>query len=179
MQIPTITTPRLTLRSFDTSDVNPLHGILNTGDVLRYFPTSDPPARDRVERLIAHQLKHWEEHEYGWWAVELQETGELIGWNGLQYLPETKEVEVGYLLAKGFWGRGLATEGARTSVKYGFERLRLQTIIGITHPENTASQRVLKKLGMSLTGPAHYFGMDCLHFAVDRSSFKPTRPGES
>jgi ribosomal-protein-alanine N-acetyltransferase len=179
MKIPTLTTARLNLRPFTTSDVDPLHRILTVGDVLRYYPTPDPPARDRVERLIAHQLKQWEEHGYGWWAAEFRENGALIGWNGLQYLPETEETEVGYLLARGFWGQGLATEGAWASVQYGFERLGLQTIIGITHPDNIASQRVLTKLGMSLTGPAHYFGMDCLHFAVDRASFEQAQPRES
>jgi ribosomal-protein-alanine N-acetyltransferase len=149
------------------------------GDVLRYFPTPDPPERDRVERLIAHQLKHWEEHRYGWWAVELRESGALLGWNGLQFLPETGETEVGYLLAREYWGRGLATEGAHASVEYGFEHLGLLTIIGITHPENTASQHVLEKLGMTLTGPAHYFGMDCLHFTMDRPSPKPKRPSDA
>jgi RimJ/RimL family protein N-acetyltransferase len=170
MKIPTITTARLNLRPFTLSDVDPLHRILAVEGILRYFPTPDPPERDRVERLIAHQLKHWEEHAYGWWAVELRESGALLGWNGLQFLPETEETEVGYLLAKPFWGQGLATEGAQASVQYGFEHLGLATIIGITHPENVASQHVLEKVGMTLTGPAHYFGIDCLHFTMDRPS---------
>lgn len=171
MTIPTITTTRLILRPFTEVDVDPLHHILSEKGVLRYFPKSDPPARDRVERLIAHQLEHWKEHGYGWWAVEQRGKSNLIGWNGLQFLPETKEVEVGYLLGRAFWGQGLATEGARVSVRHGFEHLGLETIIGLTHPENVASQRVLEKLGMSFIDRANYFGMACCRYSLDRSAF--------
>jgi RimJ/RimL family protein N-acetyltransferase len=171
MSIPTLITARLTLRAFTEADIDPLQRILSEEGVLRYFPRTDPPDRDRVERLIGHQLRQWEEHGCGWWAVELRSQNGLIGWNGLQFLPETGETEVGYLLGKPFWGQGLATEGARASLQYGFEHFDLETIIGITHPENIASQRVLEKLGLSLTGPARYFDMDCLRFSIERSSF--------
>lgn len=171
MKIPTLTTARLTLRPFTETDVDTLHHILGEKDILRYFPKSDPPSRERVERLIAHQLEHWDEHGRGWWAVEPHAEECLIGWCGLQYLPETGETEVGYLLSKAFWGRGLATEGAQASLQYGFEHLGLGIIIGITHPENIASQRVLEKAGLSFINRAHYFGMDCFRYAVERSSF--------
>jgi hypothetical protein len=113
MKVPTITTERLTLRGFQESDAGPLHRLMDDDEVMRYFPNPNPPTREQVERLVGLQIKHWEEHGYGWWAVELPETGELIGWNGLQFLPETDETEIGYLLGKAHWGRGLATDGVR------------------------------------------------------------------
>jgi RimJ/RimL family protein N-acetyltransferase len=167
MEIPAIVTPRLVLRSFTLQDAGPLHRILGDRDVLRYFPNSDSPSLDKVEKMIAHQLKHWQEYRYGWWAVELHTTSEFIGWCGLQFLPETEETEVGYLLGKPFWGQGLATEGAQASLQYGFEDLGLETVVAIVHPENVASQRVIEKLGMSFTSQAHYFGMPCYHYAIE------------
>jgi RimJ/RimL family protein N-acetyltransferase len=169
MGIPTIVTSHLTLRPFTLQDSGPLHRILGDRDVLRYFPNPQSPSLDRVERMIAHQLEHWQEHGYGWWAVEPTPTGEFIGWCGLQFLSETEETEVGYLLGKPFWGQGLATEGAQTSLLYGFEDLGLETIVAIVHPENIASQRVIEKLGMSFTGRAHYFGMPCYHYTIERA----------
>jgi len=159
MNIPTLTTPRLTLRPFTEADAEPLHRILNEGGILRYFPRPEPPDLARVERLIAGQLRHWEEHGLGWWAVELRSTGELLGWNGLQYLPDTEEVEVGYLLSRRHWGQGLATEGAQAALRFGVETLRLGSIVGIVHPENIASQRVLAKAGLTFINEADYFGM--------------------
>ena len=165
--IPTLETPRLTLRPFTLDDADPLHHLMDDPEVMRYFPTTDPPGREQVERLVLAQLAHWEKHNYGWWAVELREKAELIGWSGLQYLPETKETEIAYLMGKMFWGCGLATEGAQEGLKYGFETLQLARVVALVHPENLASQRVIQKLGLSLTGPAHYFGMDLNHYWIE------------
>jgi ribosomal-protein-alanine N-acetyltransferase len=168
MKILTITTSRLVLRPLAEEDVDPLHRILGDRDVLRYFPNTNPPARDRVQKLISGQLKHWEERGYGWWAIERRSPNGLIGWSGLQFLPETEEVEVAYLLGKAFWGRGLATEAAQACLQYGFEQVELESIVAIVHPENGASRRVIEKLGMSFVDRARYFGMDCYRYSIDR-----------
>ncbi len=175
MIVPSIDTPRLVLRPFTMNDVDALYQILQEKDILRYFPSSKPPPRERVELLVSNQLKHWEEHMLGWWAVEPRLSRKLIGWCGLQFLPETEENEVGFLLSKSFWGQGFATEAAKASLQYGFEDLGLKRIVGITHPENVASQRVLQKLGMSFKVKTRYFGMDCYRYSIDRSDQNRTR----
>ena len=164
--IPTLTTSRLNLRPFTAVDVAPLHRILGQDQILRYFPQPDPPDLARVERLVAGQLQHWAERGLGWWAVELRATGELLGWNGLQYLPETDEVEVGYLLSRPHWDQGLATEAALAALRFGFETLALNRIVGIVHPENVASQRVLEKAGLARVGEADYFGMHIYRYVA-------------
>lgn len=171
MDIPTVKTDRLILRPFTENDAKELHRILAQEGVLRYFPTSDPPPLDRVQKLIAKQLEHWDKHGFGWWAVEPKSEGELIGWNGLQYLPETEEIEIGFLLSKPYWGKGFATEGAREGIKYGFETLGLETIVGIVHPENIASQGVLEKLGLTFNNEAEYFGMSVYRYVIDVAAF--------
>ncbi len=170
MTIPTLTTPRLELRAFSPEDATPLYHILQQEDILRYFPNPDPPPLDRVERFIQRQLAHWDEHNLGWWAVVPHGQAELVGWNGLQFLPETGEIEVGFLLSKPFWGQGLATEGAQAALTFGFETFDLERIIGLVHPENLASQRVLEKLGMAFVDRAAYFGIDVLRYAIERPS---------
>ncbi|MFN8465160.1 MAG: GNAT family N-acetyltransferase [Caldilineaceae bacterium] len=159
-----LTTPRLTLRPFRADDTPALFGILQEPDIMQYFPTPGTPDMARVERIVAGQIGAWETYGRTFWAMEWRETGDLIGWCGLQFLPQTQETEVGYLLARPYWGQGIATEAARRSVSYGFDDLALDAIIGITHPANTASQNVLRKAGLTFTGPAHYFGMDCYRF---------------
>ncbi|MCK4449041.1 MAG: GNAT family N-acetyltransferase [Anaerolineae bacterium] len=175
MRIPTITTSHLILRAFTEADIEPLHRILGDRDVLRYFPNPNLPSRDKVEKMISSRLKHWEEHGYGWWAVEPRSKRELIGWSGLQFLPETEEVEVAYLLGKAYWGKGLATEAAQACLQYGFENVEVESIVAIVHPENLASQRVIEKLGMLFVDQAHYFGMDCYRYSIERSSFDSDR----
>ncbi len=170
MNIPAIETERLVLRPFSTLDAIALHEILSVEGMLRYYPSSDPPDLDRVKRLVSRQIEHWAEHSYGWWAVEDKSTREMLGWSGLQYLPETSEIEIGYLLARPYWGRGLATEAARVGINYGFDQLHIPTIIGIVHPENIASQRVLEKIGLNFLEQAEYFGMECYKYIGEKTT---------
>jgi ribosomal-protein-alanine N-acetyltransferase len=123
---------------------------------------------------MASQAEHWTEHGFGWFALEHRPGGQLIGWCGLRMLRETHEVEVLYLLDEPYWGRGLATEAAKRCVEDGFRVYHLDLIIGLTHPDNRASQRVLEKAGLSFTNRARYFGVDCLRYAVDRISLGRT-----
>jgi ribosomal-protein-alanine N-acetyltransferase len=168
IHIPTITTSRIVLRAYGEGEVARLHEILQVSDVLRYFPTSDPPSLAKVQRLVESQEQHWEENGFGWWALGIRDPDQLIGWCGLNVLPETDEVELKYLLAKDFWGRGLATEASRASMNYALTDTTLDTIIGLVHPENIASQRVLEKVGMSFLDHKEYFGMDCLRYMIHR-----------
>lgn len=171
-KIPTLTTARLTLRPFEPSEDIRLHRIMNEPDIMRYFPRTDPPDIDRVRGLIARQLMQYETYTLGWWAVVPQGEKYFIGWNGLQYIAETDEVEVGYLLSRRFWGQGLTTEGARAALDYGFRTLGLPQIIGLTHPENTASQNVLKKCGMHYVEQKEYFGMQLFRFVLENPNHK-------
>ena len=171
MAIPALATPRLILRAFAKEDVDPMHQILGGEGVLRYFPPTDPPSRDRVQRMILGILRHWDEHGYGLWAVESRSDGELMGRCGLQHLAELDEVEVDFILGRAFWGQGLGTEAARASVRYGFEKLALARVVGIAHVENKASQRVLEKVGMALVERQEFFGIPCYRYAVERPTF--------
>lgn len=168
---PTIITPRLLLRAFTHQDVVPLHRLLSGEGVLRYFPKAEPPSLDRVEKMISRLLTHWEERGYGLWAVESRSTEELMGRCGLQHVPETDEIEVDFILGRDFWGEGFATEAGQASVRYGFEDLGLESLVGIVHPENNASQRVLEKLGMEFVDERRYFGMECYRYTIERASY--------
>lgn len=175
MDIPSVTTDRLALRPFTMQDVDELYAILLQPDILRYFPPQPrplkPPPREAAERMINAQLKDWEEHGYAWWAVEMKDKPGLLGWCGLGYLPETNETEVAYLLRHDVWGKGLATEATRASLAWGFERFSFGFIVGIVHPENIASRRVLEKCGLKLAEQTVYFGMDCCRYVIQQAEF--------
>lgn len=172
MSIPTLTTPRLILRPFTEADVTPLHRLWSEEGVLRYFPNPTPPSWERVQRMVSAALDHWAAHGLGWWALVSASSGQLMGRSGLWYLPETDEVELDFLLGKQFWGQGFATEAGRADLYYGFEKLKLERIIGLVHPENLASQRVLEKLGLKFIEQRQYFGMDCYRYLIERSQYK-------
>lgn len=177
MTIPTLTTAHLNLRPFTPDDAPPLHRILNEKGVLRYFPGTQRPTQEQVQRMVLGQIKHWQEHGCGWWALETIDQRQFIGWCGLQYLPDTDEIEVGYLLDKVYWGRGWATEAGLVSLQYGFETLKITPIVGIVHPDNKASQRVLEKLGMTFIEETCYFGMDCFRYLMTDSDWSKNNRG--
>src|SRR5712692_1765909 len=90
----------------------------------------------------------------------------------LQLLDGTSEVEVGYRLAKRFWGMGLASEAAQASLRFGFQELALDRIVAVVHPENVASQRVLEKIGLKYVKDARFYNKDLKHYAITRDEYE-------
>jgi len=175
MEIPTFETQRVVLRPFADADAPELHRILNQRDILKYFPGPGSPSLEQAERFVAKQIRLWEEIGYAWWAVELKATGRLVGWNGLQHLPETKETEIGFLIDRDYWGQGLTTEAGRVGVRFAFESVGLGELIALAHPENLASQRVIRKLGLTFVEETEYFEMAVRKFVLKASEYPRLR----
>jgi len=99
---------------------------------------------------LAKNLKHWDEYGFGLWVLRERAGGEPVGRAVLRHLlvEDVDEVEVGYAFYEPFWGRGLATEVASACLELGRRTLDLTTIVGVTSPENRASQHVLEKVGL-------------------------------
>ena len=163
-EYPSIQTTHLTLRPLMENDAGVLHRIYQSQGVLRYFPNPNPPPLDKVQRFITGQQMHWEKHGYGDWGVVPVGEGEIIGWVGLQFLPELDETEVGFLLDRPFWGKGYATEAALASLEFGFEHFGLDHIIALVHPENLASRRVIEKCGMCYTETLSLWGIELMRY---------------
>lgn len=167
---PVIETARLFLRIWSLDDVEAAYEIYRDPEVMRFIGNGAPihdieETRRRVQRRIDHQ----ERHGFGFWAMIEKASGQLVGACGLKHLEDNgPEIEVGYHLARAVWGRGYATEAARASLDYGFRWLALDRIVGVVHPANRASQRVLEKIGMTLEGTGHYYGGEALCYAATR-----------
>jgi RimJ/RimL family protein N-acetyltransferase len=117
---------------------------------MEHFPST--LSREQSAEAIAWIAKHYKKHGYGVWAVEVPGQAPFIGYIGLA-VPSfqasfTPCVEIGWRLARSWWGQGLATEGARAALAYGFEHLGLSEIVSFTVPGNVRSRRVMEKLGM-------------------------------
>jgi len=159
---PSIRTSRLALRPLQAADAAVLHRIYQSDGVLRYFPVPSPPSPEHLQRFVAGQQAHWEKHGYGHWGLLPQGEGEIIGWAGLQYLPELDETEVGFLLDRPFWGQGYGTEAALASLHFGFQHLYLDHIIALVHPDNLASRHVIEKCGMAYVDTLSLWGMELM-----------------
>jgi ribosomal-protein-alanine N-acetyltransferase len=92
----------------------------------------------------------------------------VIGFCGLQPLPESEEIEIGWWLARAWWGRGLATEAALVAMRDGFERVGLRGIVAIAQPGNVASIGVMRKLGMQFERMTESRGVMVAMYSLDR-----------
>ncbi len=145
-----IVTPRLRLRRWRPADLEPFAALNADPAVMEHFPST--LSREESEAMFGRMEEHFKKHGYGLWAVEVRGQAPFIGYIGLA-VPSfeasfTPCVEIGWRLARPWWGQGLATEGARAALAYGFERLGLEEIVAFTVPGNTRSRRVMEKLGM-------------------------------
>jgi ribosomal-protein-alanine N-acetyltransferase len=145
-------TERLLLRHQTMMDLDALHALYSDPEITKYIPDAPRNYAETKEELEWFLNGHPKHPELGLWATIHKGTGKFIGRCGL--LPWTidgqPEVEVAYTLARGYWGQGLATEAARAILQYGFEKLNLARLICLIDPQNTASQRVAEKIGMTL-----------------------------
>lgn len=151
-------TDRLLIRPFTPADLDDFFRLVSDPDVTRYTGDRGTTIEEVKQGLEERVFGDYRKYGFGRWATVLKENGQLIGFAGLKYLPELNEVDLGYRFFKEYWGRGLATEASLAIVRYGFEQLGLQQIIGITQVENTASGKVLEKLGFKLQRTEPYQG---------------------
>ena len=151
-----LTTDRLILRRWRESDRNPFARMNADSRVMEFFAKrlSQKESDSLVDKIEAH----FAQHGFGLCAAELRQDGTFIGFIGMCF-PDFKApfgVELGWRLDADYWGRGLATEGARAVADRAFETFGLDELVATTTLRNTRSRRVMEKLGM-LHDPADDF----------------------
>jgi len=152
-----VETERLLIREFVEDDADAFFAFNGDPEVMRY--TGEPPAEsvERVREMI-RDYPDYRRHGFGRWAVVFKPHDRVVGFNGLKYLPELDEVDLGYRFRSDYWGMGIATESSLAVVRYGFETLGLERILGLVLPGNAASIRVLEKVGMRREGVVRFCG---------------------
>jgi RimJ/RimL family protein N-acetyltransferase len=160
---------RLLLRHWRAEDREPFAAMNADPEVMRHFPA--PLSREQSDALAAREQAAISEQGWGLWAVEVADGGKagrgagaprgrdgapvatFAGFIGLA-VPRftahfTPAVEVGWRLARPFWGHGYATEGARAALTYAFGELGLQEVVSFTTVANAGSRRVMERLSMT------------------------------
>lgn len=142
-------TPRLLLRQFTLEDVDGFYLLRSIPALVRYVGGRMLTSRDEAKQLLIDApLRDYAVHGYGRLACIEKETGALIGFCGLKNDAKLGEIDIGYRFLESSWGKGFATESAQVVMAHGRDVLRLRRIVGVVDPANTASVRVLEKLGL-------------------------------
>jgi len=146
---PTLETPRLGLRPYDTSDIAELLPLVGSREVAATTLRIAHPYTEEHARAF---LALADEPDKIWLAITLRNDGRQIGGIGLRLEPQHRHAELGYWLGVQYWGLGYATEAAQEMIRYGFQDLGLHRIFASHFAHNPASGRILKKLGMRWEG---------------------------
>ncbi len=167
--LPALRTQRLILRQASEQDVDDLFESASDPEVARYT-SWEPHASPEVSRaVIGRWLQRYREGQVAPWAMEVAAEGKFIGTCGfLSWSISQARAEIGYAISRHSWNQGLVTEAVWEVLRFGFEAMRLNRIQATCEPGNTASARVLEKVGMS------YEGTLC-EYAYDKGAFHDLR----
>lgn len=175
MNIPIVKTERLILREFCESDLDAYAEMCADKEVMRYLGTGKVLSRAESWRSMAAIIGHWNLRGYGLWAVEEQQSGEMIGRIGCWKPEGWIGLEVGWSLRRAFWGRGFATEAGKASIDFAFTNLQQSHVISLIQPNNAASRRVAEKLGEKLEGETKVLGSETVIYGISREKWEKIR----
>ena len=145
-----IETKRLFLRELAPSDDQAVAAMFADPDVMKFIGAGGVQELEDAQKMIERERKHYAERGWGQWATVERATGRMVGVCGLIAWPDIagkEELEVAYLFAKAYWGKGYATEVATVILKQALE-VRPDPI-SLIYPDNAASIAVAKKIGMA------------------------------
>ncbi|WP_293139811.1 GNAT family N-acetyltransferase [Okeania sp. SIO3I5] len=160
------------MRQFKSQDLDELYGLYSNPKVMKYVGKGILTKAETKTRILKI-IESWKKNNFGMWSVVHKIDNKMIGCCGLCFLDNTLEIELGYLLNPAYWHQGLATEVAKTSLRYGFEEFKLKEIVGIAQPENIASQKVMEKLAIKYEKDANYYQINMVYYKIFRKEYHP------
>jgi RimJ/RimL family protein N-acetyltransferase len=167
VEIPVIETERLLLTAFDERHFEAYAAMLADPSSTRFVGDGEPLDRMNAWRSMAMLLGHWQLRGYGMWAMELKETGEFVGRVGLHRPEGWPDLELGWMLTAGQRRHGYATEGARVALELAFRTLEVPRIVSLIRIDNTASERVARRLGGRQATTIDFLGGATLVYVYD------------
>ena len=152
--LPELETERLLLRKMRLDDAEAMFAYASDPEVTRYVLWDTHRSIEDSESFLSFATEGYERGDFGGWGVVLKDDGAFIGTCGLDagYAPEHARAELGYVLSREHWGKGLMPEAVRAIIRFGFGRMQLNRIEARCIAENTASARVMEKAGMTYEG---------------------------
>ena len=164
-------TLRLLLRYFTWNDLNDMATIY--ADPIGMAFRGSPRTFEETQQVFKWIFDNYSKDGFEMWAIIHKADQKLIGCCGLipQVVDGQQETEMGYVLAKEYWGQGLATEAAFAVRNYGFEKLGCDRIIALINPKNLASQNVAQKIGLIYEKDTTHSEKTVCVYAIHKSSF--------
>lgn len=172
---PALHTARLRMRPYREADIDRLWQLWTAPAVRRYLWDDEVIARDTAAAAVRDSIACTAAHGFGHWAVCRRDGADdqIIGFCGLRIYEALPEVELMYGLDPACWGQGLAAEGARAWLRFGFEALDRARIWAVTDAPNARSEAVMQRLGMRFDRRYAVAGRPHVRYVIARDEFVP------
>ena len=163
---------RLLLLPWDSADWLSFKPIATDPAVMRYIANGDPWPDEKIVEFVEQQQRHLQERGFCLWKLVTKDGGRLAGFCGLQPLDDLPGVEIGWWLAQGLWGQGLATEAARIALEDGFGRLGVSRIVAMALRDNVNSTHVMEMLGMRYESDVMHHGFPVVLYSFEKKTIR-------
>ena len=149
--LPDLETERLLLRKMCLYDAEDMFLYASDPELTRYVSWETHRSLEDSKSFLKFATEGYERGDFGSWGIVMKESGAFVGTCGLdvEYEPDHRRAELGYVISRDYWERGLMTEAVKAVVHFGFEELSLNRIQARYVAENRASARVMEKAGMT------------------------------
>lgn len=170
--VPRLHTERLLLRELRTGDFEAFAAHMADPEATRHM--GGVLDRRAAWRVFGSNIGTWMLTGAGWWAIEVSDTGDFVGTVGAFFresslgLGTEADLELGWSILRPFWRQGYATEAARKALSFAFARHPVRRAIAQIAPENEASIRVSKAIGMTYEGHYDFYGEPSVRYVVPR-----------
>lgn len=161
-------TARLRLEPVTEAHYGAMHAMNSDTEVMTYLNAGQTEEHTRA--AVARIMGRWAEWGYSWWALMRKDDDVMVGLACLQHIDGDKAQphEIGWRLARAGWGKGYASEAAAAIVDHAFKVVGAPFVVAVAHPDNTASIKVMTRLGMRYTGMEKHYDLDCVVYRLDR-----------
>ena len=161
-------TERLYLREMASGDAENAYLLNLDNEVIKY--TGDVPFESVEDaKQFLERYDHYKKYGFGRWAVIHKSTEEFLGWCGLKYSPDLEEYDIGFRFFRKHWNKGYATESAKACLSIGFSKYDMNRIVGRAMAKNSASIKVLEKIGLTYFKKFNFDGENGLIYKIDRN----------
>lgn len=151
--LPILETERLILRKVTIEDIQDMYLYGSDEEVSKYVTWNTHETISDTKGFVEFVLNKYKNKQVSLWGIECKENGKFIGTiDFVWWQPNNKTAEIGYVISKDYWGKGLTSEVAKEIIKFGFEKMNLVRIQARCDVENIGSARVMEKAGMSFEG---------------------------
>jgi RimJ/RimL family protein N-acetyltransferase len=168
-------TERLILDAWRNSDWSEFRPIARDPEVMRYITGGVPWTDEKIREFVDKQVKLFADRGFCRWRVLDPESRELMGFCGVGFWGKELEPEIGWWLARRYWGGGFATEAARCALRDIFDRVGIERVVSVARVGNMASRRIMEKLGLHLESEFENEGVLLVRYQILHADFaRPT-----